>query len=172
MRLFILLLIVVGSIVGAIVVVILKATSVASKKNITVVMSELNLSFSPIRSDSFWIKRDWNDTLFISNSNNITGNLTSYEGISAGEKLESMINKNLKKQKDIEKGNISVNGINWIYALPTYALEGGTLSRQLVAVTGNSSCGLIFNVSLGNTNSMSETDLSELLSGLSLSGGQ
>ena len=169
MQLFIVLLIVVGTLVGAGVVIALVLRSKGEKKSIQSVMEALNITFAPIGSASFWIKRDWHDTLFLSRIKEVTGDLSAFEGKTAEEKLEAELEKNRKKQRELEKGGVTVNGIDWNYAIATYKVEGNTLVRALLAVTGSGTSGLYFHVSLGTPDTIPGTSVEDLLSGLTSS---
>lgn len=146
MKSFVIVLVVAGTLIGLGVVLLLEAHSKIRSKGISQAMNALHMSFSADRS--FWASREWNDTHFVSQYKDITGSLKEFTNQTVQAEIDAVLQKSIKKQTQLIQGQITVNGIQWAWAIGTFKVEAGALARTLYAATGNGNIGLLFCVNM------------------------
>ena len=129
-------------------------------------MKELGIVFSPFTSDSFLVRREWYDTTFTSRINSVSGNLEAFSGMTLEQRMNKELIRLQTRQTDLTGGNAVVNGIPWNYNISTNDNGSGTIIRTLIAVTGNETKGLMFEVFLGKIGTIPGENIEEILSAL------
>lgn len=151
-------------IVVSTIVITVTLMSRTQNKGLKSAMKEMGLVFTRMTKETFWVSREWYDTTFTSRVPSVSGNLEAFSGIP----LEQRMNKELIRlqtgQKDLSRGNAVVNGIPWNYVISTNDNGSGTIIRTLIAVTGDDTKGLLFEVFLGKIGTIPSENIEEILS--------
>ena len=133
-------------------------------KGLKSAMKELGIAFSKYTSDSFWASREWYDTTFNSRIQSVSGNLEAFSGMTLEQRMNKELVRLQTRQTDLTGGNAVVNGIPWNYSISTNDNGSGTIIRTLIAVTGNGTKGLLFEVFLGKIGTIPGENIEDILS--------
>ncbi len=133
-------------------------------KGLKSAMKELGIVFAPKTPNSFWVSREWYDTTLNSRIPSISGNLEAFSDMPLDQRMNKELIRLQTRQQDLFRGNATVGGIYWNYAISTNDNGSGTIIRTLIAVTGNGTKGLLFEVFLGKAGTIPAENIEEIFS--------
>ena len=151
-------------IVISLVVLTVSVMSRTQNKGLKSAMKELGIAFTPKTPNSFWVSRDWYDTTLNSRIPSVSGNLEAFSDMPLEQRMNKELIRLQTRQQDLFMGNATVGGIYWNYAISTNDNGSGTIIRTLIAVTGNGTKGLLFEVFLGKIGTIPEENLEDIFS--------
>ena len=138
--------------------------SKTQNKGLKSAMKELGIAFTPKTPNSFWVGREWYDTTLNSRIPSVSGNLEAFSDMPLDQRMNKELIRLQTRQMGLFMGNVTVGGIYWNYAISTNDNGSGTIIRTLIAVTGNGTKGLLFEVFLGKAGTIPTENIEEIFS--------